>query len=68
LLACDAMLMGRGAYEIFAHIYPSRNGHPWAARVNAMPKYVFSSTLDKASWGNSTLVRGDVAAEVAKLK
>lgn len=68
LLACDAMLMGRGAYEIFANIYPSRTGHPWAARVNAMQKYVFSSTLDKASWENSTIVRGDVTAEVAQLK
>jgi|SRR5215472_13534907 len=68
LLACDAMLLGRGAYEIFANIYPARTGHPWAARVNAMQKYVFSSTLDKASWENSTVVRGDVAAEVTKLK
>ena len=67
LLACDAMLMGRGIYEVFAKIYPSRTD-PWAARVNAMRKYVFSSTLDTADWDNSTIVRGDVAAEAAKLK
>lgn len=67
LLACDAMLMGRRAYELFAKIYASRTD-PWAVRVNAMQKYVFSSTLEEASWGKSTIVRGDVAAEAAKLK
>lgn len=67
LLACDAMLMGRRTYEILANIYPSRTD-PWAARLNPMQKYVFSSTLEKADWDNSTVVRGDVAAEVTKLK
>jgi dihydrofolate reductase len=67
LLACDAMLMGRRSYEFFANVYPSRTD-PWAVRVNAMHKYVFSSTLEEAGWNNSTIVRGDVAAEVAKLK
>ena len=67
LLACDAMLMGRNSYELFAKAYPGRTD-PWAVRVNAMPKYVFSATLDHADWDNSTIVRGDVAAEVAKLK
>lgn len=67
LLACDAMLMGRRSYEIFAKVYPSRTD-PWAARVNAMPKYVFSSTLGQASWDNSTVVRGDVTAAVTRLK
>ena len=67
LLACDAMLMGRNTYESFAKIWPSRSD-PWAARLNAMQKYVFSSTLEKADWSNSTIVRGDVVAEVSKLK
>jgi dihydrofolate reductase len=67
LLACDAMLMGRHTYEIFARIYPSRTD-PWAARLNAMQKFVFSSTLEKAAWENSTIVTGDVVAEVTKLK
>jgi dihydrofolate reductase len=67
LLACDAMLMGRRTYELLAHAYPSRTD-PWADRLNAMPKYVFSSTLDTAGWENSTVVRGDVAAEVTRLK
>jgi dihydrofolate reductase len=67
LLACDAMLMGRSTYEILAKIYPSRTD-PWAVRLNPMRKYVFSSTLEDAGWDNSTIVRGDVAAETAKLK
>ena len=41
LLACDAMLMGRNTYEGFAKIWPGRT-HPWADRINAIPKYVFS--------------------------
>jgi len=67
MLACDAMLMGRRTYEIIATIYSSRTD-PWAVRLNAMRKYVFSSTLEKADWDNSTVVRGDVVAEVIKLK
>jgi dihydrofolate reductase len=67
LLACDAMLMGRHTYQIFADLYRSRTD-PSAVRLNAMQKYVFSSTLEKADWNNSTIVRGDAAAEVAELK
>ena len=67
LLACDAMLMGRNTYESFAKIWPRRTD-PWADRINAIPKYVFSSKLEKAEWNNSTIVRGDVVAEVTKLK
>jgi dihydrofolate reductase len=67
LLACDAMLMGRNTYETFAEFWPGIT-HPLAATVNALPKYVFSSTLEHAGWSNSTIVRGDVVAEVSKLK
>src|SRR6266851_4845702 len=66
-LACDALLMGRTTYESFAAIWPRRTD-PWADRINAMPKYVFSSTLEKAEWNNTTIVRGDAVAEVTKLK
>ncbi len=66
-LACDALLMGRTTYEDFIRIWPGRPD-PWADRVNAMPKYVFSSTLEKVEWNNSLLVRGDVIAEVTRLK
>lgn len=67
LLACDAMLMGRTTYEIFAKIWPG-SAHPWAGRINAMTKYVFSSALARADWNNSTIVRGDPGAQVTKLK
>jgi dihydrofolate reductase len=67
LLSCDAMLMGRTTYQSFAALWPTFN-HPWADRINAMPKYVFSSTLEQAEWNNTTIVRGDVVAEVTRLK
>jgi dihydrofolate reductase len=67
LLACDAMLMGRTTYEGFSRLWPGRD-HPWADRLNAMPKYVFSSKLQAATWNNSTIVRGDVVTEVRQLK
>ena len=67
LLACDAMLMGRNTYEVFAQFWPGST-HPLADRINAIHKYVFSSTLAQAEWSNSTIVRGDVVAEVSKLK
>jgi dihydrofolate reductase len=66
LLASDAMLMGRGTYEYFAE-HPPQTGD-YAERINAIPKYVFSSTLKRADWGNSTIVRGDVAAAVRELR
>lgn len=68
LTACDAMLFGRTTYQIFAQLYQGGRVHPWADRLNAIPKYVFSSTLDGADWKNSTLVRGDAVAEVTRLK
>lgn len=66
-LACDALLMGRNTYESFATIWPRRSD-PWADRINAMPKYVFSSTLEEASWNNTSIVQGDVVTEVTRLK
>jgi dihydrofolate reductase len=67
LLASDAMLMGRRTYETFAEVWPARTG-ALADRVNRIRKYVFSSTLDRADWSNSTIIRGDVATEAAGLK
>ncbi|WP_433191822.1 dihydrofolate reductase family protein [Nocardia sp. CA-107356] len=69
LTACDAILFGRRTYEAFAELYGGRAHKPmWADRLDAIPKYVFSSTLEKADWGNPTIVRGDVLAEVTRLK
>jgi dihydrofolate reductase len=69
-VACDAMLCGRTTYERFAKRWQpgSEETRPYAARLNAIRKYVFSSKLETAEWGNATVVRGDVAAEVSKLK
>jgi dihydrofolate reductase len=68
LFAADALLLGRATYEGFASAWPSRsNDDPYTARINGMPKYVASTTLKHATW-NATVLEGDVAAEVARLK
>src|SRR5215471_14675188 len=67
LLTSDAMLMGRRTYEFFAAAFPHRTGE-YGDTVNRIRKYMFSSTLQKADWSNSSIVKGDVAAEVGKLK
>ena len=66
-LATEAMLMGRRTYEWFAARWPSRTG-ALADRLNGMPKYVVSSTLEHPDWNNSTVLVGDVLDEVSKLK
>jgi dihydrofolate reductase len=65
--ASDALLLGRVTYEGFAAAWPSREGD-FADKFNNMPKYVVSSTLDDADWNNSTVLKGDLGEEVAKLK
>jgi dihydrofolate reductase len=67
LSGSDAMLMGRGTYELFAAIWPGQ-ADDFAQRVSGIRKYVFSSTLTSADWNNSTIVRGDVLAEVRQIK
>jgi dihydrofolate reductase len=67
LSTSDAMLMGRHTYEFFASAFLHRTGE-YGERVNGIIKYVFSSALRKADWSNSSIVRGEVAAEAAKLK
>ena len=67
LLRSDALLMGRTTYQGFSKLWPSLSG-PYPERVNSMRKYVFSSTLARADWNNTLIVRGDVASEVEKLK
>src|SRR5438132_4541287 len=66
-LETDALLLGRVTYEGFAEAWPSREGE-FADKFNNMPKYVVSSTLESPSWSNSTVLRGDLEQDVAKLK
>ena len=63
----DALLMGKRTYEFFAQVWPTRQGKD-ADRINSMPKYVASRTLREPLQWNATLIRGDVAEELRKLK
>src|SRR5205809_5776379 len=66
-LGAEALLLGRRSYEWFAARWPSRGGE-LADRLNSLPKYVVSSTLEDPEWNNSTVLTGDVVNEVSKLK
>ena len=67
-LGAEALLLGRRSYEWFAARWPSRSGE-LADRLNNLPKYVVSSTLEDPAWNNSTVLKGgDPVAEVSKLK
>jgi dihydrofolate reductase len=66
-VGAEALLLGRRSYEWFASRWPSRSG-ALADRLNSLPKYVVSSTLEDPAWNNSTVLRGDVLSEVSKLK
>src|SRR2546427_5063645 len=66
-LGSEALLLGRRSYEWFAARWPSRSGE-LADRLNSLPKYVVSSTLEHPAWNNSTVLKGDVANEVSNLK
>ena len=66
LFASDALLLGRLTYEGFAQAWPPRSGDI-ADRINGLPKHVASRSIREATW-NATIIDGDVAEEVAKLK
>jgi dihydrofolate reductase len=69
LFACDGLLLGRVTYQGFAKAWPSMKDEVgFADKMNGLPKYVVSTTLDKVEWNNSRLVKGNVAEEVKKLK
>jgi dihydrofolate reductase len=68
----EAQLLGRITYEGFADAWPGREGDPnmggFAKKMNTMPKYVYSTTLESAAWQNSTIVSGDFAEGIRKVK
>lgn len=67
--SAGALLLGRKTYDIFAAHWPRVSDEdPMAAKLNAMEKYVASRTLGAVTWNNSTLIQGDVAEGVRKLK
>ncbi len=66
-LGTEALLLGRRSDEWFAARWLSRTGE-WADRLNSLPKYVVSATLEEPRWSNSTVLTGDVVSEVSKLK
>ena len=69
LFASDAVLLGRVTYDAFAPVWPDvKDEAGFGDRMNALPKYVPSRTLAAADWNNTTIWRGDLATEVAKLK
>ncbi len=63
----EALLLGRRSDEWFAARWVGRSG-AWADRLNGLPKYIVSSTLDDPKWTNATVLHGDVVDEVSKLK
>jgi dihydrofolate reductase len=67
LRTSSALMMGRGTYDLFSQQWPDASGE-YPDFLNAMPKYVFSSTLTDASWSNTSVISGDVVAAVAELK
>ena len=66
-LGAEALLLGRRSYEWFAARWPSRSGG-LADRLNSLPKYVVSSTLQDPTWNNTTVLKGEVVDEATKLK
>ena len=69
VLEADAQLLGRRTYEGFAAAWPSFTDQVgFADKMNTMPKYVVSKTLQSADWNNSTILSGDLVEEVTKLK
>jgi dihydrofolate reductase len=65
---CDALLLGRRTYEGFAPVWVTRSGDPYSDYINAMPKYVVSTTLKDPEWQNTRVIDGDVVAAITSLK
>jgi len=68
LETCDAVLMGRRTYDIFAPAWQARSGDPLSDRMNTIPKYVLSTTLKNPDWANTTVISNHAATEIRRLK
>jgi len=68
IAAEDTILLGRVTYQEWAPYWPTATDEPYASHINNTPKYVVSTTLDKVEWKNSTLIKENLAEEIAKLK
>jgi class 3 adenylate cyclase/dihydrofolate reductase len=69
-MSADALLLGRRTWQIWAAFWPTASGgdQELVDRMNQLPKYVVSNTLKRADWSNSTIISGDVPAQVRALK
>jgi dihydrofolate reductase len=65
---CDALLMGRHTYDGFAPAWSARSGDPFSDRMNALPKYVVSTTLTDPKWNNTTVIDHDPVDAIRDLK
>src|ERR1700742_1270731 len=68
LLSCDALLLGRRTYEGFAPVWSAMSGDPFTDHINAMEKWVVSSTLTDPTWNNSEVIAADVASDISRRK
>ncbi|HVX44047.1 MAG TPA: dihydrofolate reductase family protein [Mycobacteriales bacterium] len=64
----SAVIMGRQTYESFAEVWPAMSGNPLADRMNALPKYVASNSLENLTWNNSHIISGDIVTPIKTLK
>lgn len=68
LMASDAQLLGRVTYDGFSQAWPSMEAGEFGEKMNGMPKFVVSSTLEDPTWNNTRVIGGDLVTEVGKLK
>ena len=69
LFACDTLLLGRVTYQGFAAAWPNMSGTgDYGVRMNSIPKYVVSTTLQEAEWNNSKIIKNNVSEELSILK
>jgi dihydrofolate reductase len=68
LLGCDAAIMGRRTYEVFAPVWPLRSGDPASDRMNEMEKWVASTTLKRPEWNNTEVIGDGLGGEISRRK